>query len=81
MNQALTELNQELLAAHEQGDLVKLVALYKQAGELMEQQGDLNAACFYLTHAFVFALEAGSPEAPLLNALLVERGRAHLLQF
>ena len=29
---------------------------------------DIDAACFYVTHAFVFALEAGSPEVNFSNS-------------
>jgi len=44
-------------------------------------RGDVDTACFILTHAFVFALEAGTPEARALNMRPTERGRAHVLTF
>ncbi|MCV6585613.1 MAG: hypothetical protein OIF47_08765 [Marinibacterium sp.] len=71
------ELDVRLLAAHASADLTALVALYTRAADLAEAEDDFDASCFYLTHAFVFALEAGAPEAQALNDTLVARGRAH----
>ncbi|MEM6619616.1 MAG: hypothetical protein AAF631_09965, partial [Pseudomonadota bacterium] len=51
-------LNARLLAAHAAGDARTLVALYRQAGD---DATDDTARGFYLTHAYVFALEAGDP--------------------
>ncbi len=74
------ELDQALLKAHEDKDSAELVRLYTLAGDRAEEAGNIDAACFYLTHAFVFALEAGLPEATELNLRLAERGRAHPLE-
>ncbi|MEM6634681.1 MAG: hypothetical protein AAF667_02205 [Pseudomonadota bacterium] len=71
------ELDRQLLAAHDRDDKLALVRLYRIAGMQAEAGGDVDAACFYLTHAFVFALEIGAPEAVDLNLMLVARGRAH----
>ncbi|MFK7762909.1 MAG: hypothetical protein AB8B62_06575 [Roseobacter sp.] len=62
----------ELLAAHETADNRALVRLYAQAADESATQ---EAAGFYLTHAYVFALEAGLPEAPDLRARLIDMGR------
>ena len=74
-------LDQALIEAHAQNDSHALVALYTQAADLSEAQGDIDAACFYLTHAFVFALESGAAEADSLNQRLAARGRARRLVF
>lgn len=74
-------LNRRLLKAHADGDAVALVSLYTLAGDVREAEGDIDAACFYLTQAFVFALERDLPEAADLNRRLHARGRAHLLEF
>lgn len=74
-------LNEELLAAHARQDGAALARLYTQAADRHESAGEIDAACFFLTHAFVFALEAGAPEAKALNIRLASRGRAHLLEF
>ncbi|NVO54263.1 hypothetical protein HW561_00465 [Rhodobacteraceae bacterium B1Z28] len=70
-----------LLDAHSRNDHANLVYYYTLAADERERAGDTDAACFYLTHAFVFALEAGAPEADALNARLVGYGRAHSLDF
>lgn len=74
-------LDKALLAAHADRDLAALITLYTLAGDKAEAATDTNAACFYLTHAFVFALEAGAPEAASLNSRLADQGRAHRLAF
>lgn len=74
-------LDRQLLEAHAKKDGRSLVHLYTQAAEQHEAEGFIDAACFFLSHAFVFALEAGVPEARALNMRLSERGRAHVLTF
>lgn len=73
MNEAALE--HRLLVAHAQNDIEALTALYEEAANLMEEQGDEEAACFFLTHAFVFALESGSRRADALQMRLWKRGR------
>ncbi|MFD2740641.1 hypothetical protein ACFSUD_13725 [Sulfitobacter aestuarii] len=72
-------LDRALLQAHEQADSIALVQLYSLAADQQETAGHVDAACFYLTHAFVFALEAGLPEAAVLNRRLAAHGRVDLL--
>ena len=69
MNDALHE---AMLAAHDNHDSAALIRLYTQAADVAN---DLDAACFFLTHAYVFALEAAAPEAAALRARLIEHGR------
>ena len=64
-----------LLAAHAAGDERALSCLYARAGDAAEAAGDLDRACFYLTHAYVFALATGAPEADALHARLLAHGR------
>lgn len=65
-------LDDRLLEAHAQGDTESLVALYQEAAEAAQ---DADAAGFYLTHAYVYALEAGHAQAQTLHARLVAMGR------
>ncbi len=65
-------LDAQLLAAHDKNDTVVLVNLYTQAAD---QSDDVDATCFYLTHAYVFALELGSYKAVNLRDRLVTHGR------
>ena len=39
------------------------------------QKGEIDAACFFLTQAYVFALSAGAPQADALRARLQAHGR------
>lgn len=41
----------------------------------LRKKNDPDAACFFLTQAFVYALEAGVPQADGLNFRLSEYGR------
>jgi hypothetical protein len=68
----MTSLQDHLLDAHARDDRAALVALYAEAGEAAK---DLNAACFYLTHAYVFALEVGDPACAQLYQRLKAHGR------
>ncbi|QFT59818.1 hypothetical protein FIU94_13375 [Sulfitobacter sp. THAF37] len=69
-------LDRDLLAAHAAGDLGALVTLYQQAAA---QADGAEGAAFYLTHAHVFALETGHPDAPALRQQLVAQGRESTL--
>ena len=69
------DLNACLLAAHAAGDGPVLARLYRRAADRAEARGDGDAAAFFLTHAYVFALEAGSPGAAADRARLVAAGR------
>ena len=64
-----------LLAAHAAGDHATVIRLYTAQGDAEEARGDVDAACFYLTHAYVFALETNHASAPLLHARLKAAGR------
>ncbi|ATG45500.1 hypothetical protein PhaeoP18_03846 (plasmid) [Phaeobacter piscinae] len=75
------DLDQALLRAHAEGDSAALIRLYSLAADAAEGADEMDRACFYLTHAFVFALESGAPEADPLNARLAAQGRAHRLVF
>ncbi len=68
----MTELDADLLAAHAANDRTALIRLYTQAAD---EAADEAAAGFYLTHAYVFALEAGAPQATALHQRLVAAGR------
>ena len=68
----MSDLDQDLLAAHAAGDRAALVSLYTQAAD---EATDQDAACFYLTHAYVFALDCGHTETTVLRQRLVDAGR------
>lgn len=65
-------LHEALLEAHARADRAGLVDLYARAAD---RQNDVDAAYFFLTHAYVFALETGHPAATALHGRLKARGR------
>lgn len=71
----MNTLDHQLLEAHSANDTAALVTLYAQAAD---QTDDINVACFYLTHAYVFALERGDKAAGALRVRLAAHGREHL---
>ena len=75
MSRDRAALDAALLDAHHRGDLGALVRLYDEAGTGAEAAGDPDAACFYWTHAYIFALEAGDPAALGLRDRLKGYGR------
>jgi hypothetical protein len=68
----MTELDARLLAAHAARDHQSLVVLYAEAADTAPTP---EAAGFYLTHAYVFALEKAHPDAAGLKARLIAAGR------
>ena len=66
------DLHARLLSAHDAGDRGALITGYTTAADT---QTDVDAACFFLTHAYVFALEAGDTRAETLHARLAAEGR------
>ncbi len=68
-------LDARMLAAHADCDLAGLVDLYTQAANMSEALRNIDAACFYLTQAYVFALDVGAAEAQTLHARLKTHGR------
>ena len=68
----MNDLNSRMLAAHEAHDSAALIRLYTEAADAAN---DLDAECFFLTHAYIFALEAGASQAVVLHARLIANGR------
>jgi len=64
-----------LLAAHAAGDLSALVMLYSEAADHAAAGHHYEKECFFLTHAWIFALEIGDLLADRLRARLAENGR------
>lgn len=65
-------LDQRLLEAHARDDRTALVTLYKDASDNASSD---DAKYFYLTHAYIFALEAGHPLTRELHSQLKSAGR------
>lgn len=69
------DLDADLLAAHARHDGPLLALLYARAADAALADGQTDRACFFLTHAYVFALEAGVSAAAEYNQRLAAHGR------
>jgi len=67
--EAHKELDDQLLQAHKISESSLLANLYTRSANLAEQNNDVDAACFYLTQALIYALDAGLAD----DEVLVER--------
>lgn len=68
----MSGLQARLLTAHEANDGFALVDLYLEAAQAAATEDEIG---FFLTHAYVFALETGHAQAPALRARLEQMGR------
>ena len=72
MSDERAALDAALIAAHEADDRPLLVQLYTRAAD---QAGDVDTECFFLTQAYVFALQTGDAGADELHRRLKANGR------
>lgn len=68
--ETLGELDAALIAAHDARDAERLVTLYAVAADRVSGR----ARAFFLTQAYVIALEKGDPRAAALRSRLVSEG-------
>lgn len=76
---SLAELDNALLVAHDRAandptQVVQLVDLYREAYSLTLET-NATAAYFYLTNAYVYALDTDHPKCSEIESLLEEAGR------
>ena len=64
-----------LLDAHASADHARLARLNVRAADAAERRGDTDEASFFLTQAWVFALQADLPEAAVIRERLGRWGR------
>ena len=69
------ELDSVILEAWTNGDGPRLAELYATAGNSMLDSGLEDEGCFFLTQAYILALENGLEIAVALHAELVRHGR------
>lgn len=70
----MPDLEARLLAAHQDPDPSVLSVLYTEAADMREAEGNIPATCFFLTHAYVYALQAGLAGAHELQHRLWQYG-------
>lgn len=75
MTDEISNLNQEILAAHSQKDKALLSKLYGQAAGVWDERGDQDQAAFYFTHAWILALETDDPDLEHYMQRLAELNR------
>jgi len=63
-------IDQQLLKAHADNDLLSLADLYQQAAMLAKSDRDTTAMRFYLTQAMVYALDSGCDNIEDIRELL-----------
>ena len=68
-------LDAALIEAHATEDNPRLARLYTSAADMAEAEGNIDACCFFLTHAYVFALTSGAAAAGALHDRLLQYGR------
>ncbi len=73
--QSEAELDAQLLDAHAGKNAAKIAYHYGLAADQAEIEEDIDRACFFLTHAWIFALEAGDPAADQYRSRLAVYGR------
>ena len=75
MDESEAGLNEKLLAAHNSGDSAALVDLYCRAADMADEADDIDRVCFFLVHAYVYALESGHMKADEIRKRLRRHGR------
>jgi hypothetical protein len=71
----VSDLDEKLCAAHYAGAFYELVDLYRSAAKQAFEQHEIDRACFYLTHSYIFALETRHPDCREIHSILVKHGR------
>ena len=70
-----SELDARLIEAHSSRNLREIASHYALAADRAEMNEDIDRACFFLTHAWIFALEAGDLIADDHRSRLAAYGR------
>lgn len=70
-----SDIDAKLIRAVTDGDHQVVARIYADAAQRAEKEGDMDRACFLMTHAWVFALEAGDDTAEEYKRFLTRAGR------
>ena len=71
----MPDLDDEIMQAHASDDRHRLCTLYLKAGTVKEAAGEIDAACFLFTQAYVYGLETGNEDRAKVQARLIAYGR------
>lgn len=75
MEDSRQAIKHKLQAALQRQDLELLTKIYTDTANASEQRGNINEACFFLTQAYVCALQQGADTASKLRLRLIGHGR------
>ncbi|MGH1480218.1 MAG: hypothetical protein ACRBM6_16095 [Geminicoccales bacterium] len=74
--QVFDRLEATIRDGHRTDDQAGLADAYAQGAALYERQGEINAACFFWTQAYIIALDAGADQlAGTMSSKLETHGR------
>ena len=68
-------INKNIISAHKKNDGKHLAILYKQYGLSELKRNNIDSGCFFLTQAYIFALEEGKDCATKIHSLVKSYGR------
>ena len=72
----MVQINQKTLAiALETGDLNKIIEIFAAHGKTKLYNNEIDAGCYYLTNAYIYALESGSDRVWEFHKILKSYGR------
>ena len=72
----MVRINQETLAiALKTGDLDTIIEIFAVHGKTKLDKNEIDAGCYYLSNAYVYALEAGSDRVCEFHKILKSYGR------
>ena len=73
--ESASDLEDAILSAYAAEDQVELIRLYRRAADIAEAENDIDQAAFFLTYAWIYALELGHEDATKLCQRLADWGR------
>ena len=71
----IDRIDDQIVSAHRSGEFGQLANLYRQVGLCLIDEGKENEGCFFITQAYIVALEGGLDMAVELREMLVQLGR------
>ena len=70
-----SDLEEAILSAYENADQPALIRLYRRAADRAEAEQNIDQAAFFLTYAWIYALEQGDDDAVTFWRRLADWGR------
>ena len=71
----LEEINELILTAHKLNNIGELSILYENLGMYELRRNNTDSGCFFLTNAYIYALEENLKSAEQIHKVLTKYGR------